>query len=90
IMALLAELKRETGMSMIFITHDIGLVAGIADRVMVMQNGQAVEQGELNQILDHPQHPYTQHLLHAVPHFARGQAARTDGKRNSEASVDPA
>ena len=39
IMALLAELKRETGMSMIFITHDIGLVAGIADKVMVMQNG---------------------------------------------------
>lgn len=84
IMALLAELKRETGMSMIFITHDIGLVAGIADRVMVMQNGLAVELGELNQILDRPQHPYTQHLLHAVPHFASGQAARTDGKRSSE------
>lgn len=86
IMALLAELKRETGMSMIFITHDIGLVAGIADRVMVMQNRLAVEQGELNQILNRPQHPYTQHLLHAVPHFASRQAARTDGKRSSKAA----
>ncbi|MBB6466970.1 peptide/nickel transport system ATP-binding protein/glutathione transport system ATP-binding protein [Aminobacter lissarensis] len=81
IMALLAELKRETGMSMIFISHDIGLVAGIADRVLVMQDGKVVEQGELSQILDKPQHPYTQHLLHAVPHFSSGTAARTDGAR---------
>ncbi|BCG81807.1 ABC transporter ATP-binding protein [Mesorhizobium sp. 113-3-3] len=90
IMALLAELKRETGMSMIFITHDIGLVAGIADKVMVMQNGQAVEQGELNQILDKPQHPYTQHLLQDVPHFARGSAARLDGQRDKGESKEPA
>ncbi|OEC95513.1 MULTISPECIES: ABC transporter ATP-binding protein [unclassified Rhizobium] len=86
IMALLAELKRETGMSMIFITHDIGLVAGIADKVMAMQAGQAVEQGELNQILDHPEHPYTRHLLHSVPHFASGQAARNDFHRDAAAS----
>ncbi|MGY5802531.1 ABC transporter ATP-binding protein [Rhizobium sp. LEGMi12c] len=89
IMALLAELKRETGMSMIFITHDIGLVAGIADKVMVMQAGQAVEQGELDQILDHPKHAYTQHLLHSVPHFAAGQAARTDFQRD-ETQAKPA
>ncbi|TPK76757.1 ABC transporter ATP-binding protein [Mesorhizobium sp. B2-4-18] len=90
IMALLAELKRESGMSVIFITHDIGLVAGIADKVMVMQNGQAVEQGELNRILDSPQHPYTQHLLHAVPHFASGRATRSDGQRDNGASAEPA
>ncbi|TPM29791.1 ABC transporter ATP-binding protein [Mesorhizobium sp. B2-3-5] len=90
IMALLAELKRESAMSMIFITHDIGLVAGIADKVMVMQNGQAVEQGELNQILDNPRHPYTQHLLHAVPHFANGRATRADGQRDKDASTEPA
>jgi peptide/nickel transport system ATP-binding protein len=90
IMALLAELKRETGMSMIFITHDIGLVAGIADKIMVMQAGEAVEQGELNQILDHPQHPYTQHLLHAVPHFASGRATRSDGRREKDKSGEPA
>jgi peptide/nickel transport system ATP-binding protein/glutathione transport system ATP-binding protein len=77
-------------MSMIFITHDIGLVAGIADRVMVMQNGQAVEQGELNQILDNAQHPYTQHLLQDVPHFANGSATRADGQRDTGASKEPA
>ena len=90
IMALLAELKRETGMSVIFITHDIGLVAGIADKVMVMQNGQAVEQGELNQILDRPRHPYTQHLLQDVPHFARGGATRADGQRDKDPHAEPA
>jgi peptide/nickel transport system ATP-binding protein len=90
IMALLAELKRETGMSVIFITHDIGLVAGIADKVVVMQNGQAVEQGELNQILDRPRHPYTQHLLQDVPHFARGGATRADGQRDKDPHAEPA
>ncbi|MBZ9964778.1 ABC transporter ATP-binding protein [Mesorhizobium sp. BR1-1-2] len=90
IMALLAELKQESGMSMIFITHDIGLVAGIADKVMVMQNGQAVEQGELNQILDRPQHAYTQHLLRDVPHFAHGRATRADRQRDKNARTGPA
>ncbi|ARO13887.1 peptide/nickel transport system ATP-binding protein [Ketogulonicigenium robustum] len=78
VMALLAELGRESGMGMIFITHDIGLVAAIADKVMVMQNGQAVEFGPLDLILDAPQHPYTQHLLRAVPHFENGDAVRRD------------
>ncbi|MER9233089.1 ABC transporter ATP-binding protein [Mesorhizobium sp. M0622] len=90
IMALLAELRQETGMSMIFITHDIGLVAGIADKVMVMQSGEAVEQGGLNQLLDDPQHPYTRHLLHAVPHFASGRATRKDARRKQEKGTEPA
>jgi peptide/nickel transport system ATP-binding protein len=81
IMALLAELREETGMAMIFITHDIGLVAGIADRIMVMQNGVAVEQDEADRVLDHPQHDYTRHLLRAVPHFNFGQAVREDSAR---------
>lgn len=90
IMALLAELKQQTGMSMIFITHDIGLVAGIADKIMVMQDGQAVEQGPLEQILDDPQHPYTRHLLHAVPHFSKGRAARRFGPRQTAPGAEPA
>lgn len=89
IMALLAELKRETGMSMIFISHDIGLVAGIADKVMVMQDGRVVEQGELGQILDSPRHPYTQHLLKAVPHFSSGSATRADGTRTAAKAAKP-
>ncbi|MDO1585321.1 ABC transporter ATP-binding protein [Rhizobium oryzicola] len=90
IMALLAELKRETGTGMIFITHDIGLVAGIADRVLVMQAGDVVEQGPLDQILDAPQHPYTQHLLKAVPHFAGGEAVRHDFRRVDALKQRPA
>ncbi len=89
IMALLAELKRDTGMAMIFISHDIGLVAGIADRVMVMQDGMAVEQGELGQVLDHPGHPYTRHLLHSVPHFRGGEAVRDDGGRGPATPARP-
>jgi peptide/nickel transport system ATP-binding protein/glutathione transport system ATP-binding protein len=81
IMALLAELRAEAGMSMIFITHDIGLVAGIADNIMVMQQGVAVEQGPLDSVIDHPQHEYTKHLLSAVPHFNGGKAVREDGAR---------
>ncbi|MBB4052984.1 peptide/nickel transport system ATP-binding protein/glutathione transport system ATP-binding protein [Devosia subaequoris] len=84
IMALLAELREETGMAMIFITHDIGLVAGIADRIMVMQNGVAVEQGETDAVLDNPQHDYTRHLLRAVPHFTSGKAVRKDGRRTEQ------
>ncbi|CAN7320505.1 ABC transporter ATP-binding protein [Devosia sp. Root413D1] len=79
IMALLAELREELGMAMIFITHDIGLVAGIADDIMVMQHGVAVEQGKLDSVLDNPQHDYTRHLLKAVPHFTSGSAVRSDG-----------
>ncbi|MBP2558434.1 ABC-type glutathione transport system ATPase component [Neorhizobium galegae] len=90
IMALLGELKRETDMGMIFITHDIGLVAGIADKVMVMQAGEAVEQGLLGDVLDQPKHPYTQHLLSAVPHFESGRAARSDFNREQSEAIVPA
>ena len=85
IMALLAELREETGMAMIFITHDIGLVAGIADRILVMQQGIVVEQNDTASVLNHPQHDYTKHLLQAVPHFTSGRAARRDGKRGDRA-----
>ncbi|MBL8594015.1 MAG: ABC transporter ATP-binding protein [Devosia sp.] len=87
IMALLAELREELGMAMIFITHDIGLVAGIADDIMVMQHGVAVEQGPLDAVLDNPQHDYTQHLLKAVPHFTSGNAVRNDSGTRSAAPI---
>ncbi|SFG62838.1 peptide/nickel transport system ATP-binding protein [Palleronia marisminoris] len=87
IMALLAELQRETGAGLIFITHDIGLVAGLADRVLVMQGGRAVESGPIDRVLDHPSHDYTRHLLDAVPHFRAGQAVRRDGTRDGRTSA---
>ena len=77
IVALLAQLRDEIGMSVIFITHDMGLVAEVADRVLVMRHGAVVERGDLDQVFDRPSHPYTRDLLDAVPHFRRGQAVRT-------------
>jgi oligopeptide/dipeptide ABC transporter ATP-binding protein len=67
ILALLAELKREQRMAMVLITHDLGIVAGVADRVAVMQAGSLIELGTVERVLKHPEHAYTQALLHAVP-----------------------
>ncbi|NKX43067.1 ABC transporter ATP-binding protein [Roseicyclus persicicus] len=67
ILELLAELKRDMGMSLLFITHDLGIVRRIADRVCVMQNGEIVEQGRTAEIFANPRHPYTQKLLAAEP-----------------------
>ncbi|MGR3271420.1 ABC transporter ATP-binding protein [Thalassococcus profundi] len=65
ILDLLGELKAAEDMSLLFITHDLGIVRKIADRVCVMQSGEIVEQGPTKQIFDAPQHPYTQMLLSA-------------------------
>ena len=67
IMKLLKELQKETGMSMILITHDIGLVAQMADRVMVMYAGQLVEEAPVKELFQNPKHPYTRALLDTVP-----------------------
>lgn len=67
IIELLKTLQREQGMSYLFITHDLGVVAEIADDVAVMFKGKIVEQGAVKQVLTAPSHPYTQQLLAAVP-----------------------
>ena len=67
IMKLLSELQKETGMSMILITHDIGLVANTADRVLVMYAGQIIEEASVKDLFEHPRHPYTRALLDTVP-----------------------
>jgi oligopeptide/dipeptide ABC transporter ATP-binding protein len=64
---LLREIQEETGLSIIFITHDFGIVAKMCDRVMVMYAGRAVETGSVRDIFNHPTHPYTQALLNSVP-----------------------
>jgi microcin C transport system ATP-binding protein len=65
ILDLLADLKSAEGLSLLFITHDLGIVRRIADRVCVMQGGEIVEQGQTADIFANPQHPYTQKLLAA-------------------------
>jgi len=67
ILDLIKKLQREFGASVIFITHDLGIVAEIADRVVVMQNGRVVEQNDTRAVFEAPSHPYTQRLLAAVP-----------------------
>ncbi|MFD2738203.1 ABC transporter ATP-binding protein [Sulfitobacter aestuarii] len=67
ILDLLKELKDSEGMGLLFITHDLGIVRRIADRVCVMQKGEIVEQGPTREIFDNPQHPYTKKLLSAEP-----------------------
>ena len=67
ILDLLKDLKDEMGMGLLFITHDLGIVRRIADRVFVMQKGVVVEEGPTAEIFDNPQHPYTRKLLSAEP-----------------------
>ncbi len=67
IIQLLKTLQREKGVSYLFITHDIAVVAEIADEVAVMYKGKIIEQGRVEQVLKQPQHAYTQQLLNAVP-----------------------
>ncbi len=75
ILQLLDELKQRSGMSMLFITHDLGIVRRIADRVCVMTRGKIVEAGPTERIFSNPQHEYTRHLLAAEP---KGKPPATD------------
>lgn len=73
IMELILELREELGMSVLLITHDMGLVAQMADRVLVMYAGQMIEQAQVLELFDHPAHPYTQALLRSVPGIRDGK-----------------
>ena len=71
ILELLANLRRELKLSLLFITHDLGVVAQIADRVIVMYSGRVVEEGPAKEVLRSPRHPYTEGLLRAAPRLTR-------------------
>lgn len=66
ILLLLRELQRELGMSVIFVTHDVGVACEVADRVAVMYAGRMVESGTVSEVMQHPQHPYTSGLLSSI------------------------
>jgi peptide/nickel transport system ATP-binding protein len=69
ILKLIRDIQRRKNMSVMFITHDFGVVAEIADSVVVMEKGHIVEQGSAGQVLQSPSHPYTRRLIAAVPHL---------------------
>ena len=75
ILTLLKSLQARYGMALLFITHDLGIVRKVADRVCVMTKGEIVEQGPVAEVFDRPQHSYTQHLLQAEP---KGRPAPAD------------
>jgi oligopeptide/dipeptide ABC transporter ATP-binding protein len=83
ILALIARLKDEYGMGLILITHDLGIVAEIADRVMVMYAGQCVEVGAVRSVFRAPQHPYTAGLLASIPAANRSRTARLSSIRGA-------
>ncbi|MFJ6019717.1 ABC transporter ATP-binding protein [Nocardiopsis alba] len=76
ILDLLDELRRDLGMALILVSHDLAVVAGSVDEVVVMRHGQAVERGDVRRVLSHPEHPYTQALLDAVPRVEVSRAQR--------------
>lgn len=76
ILDLMKDLQKKLGMAIIWITHDLGVIAGIADRVMVMYGGQIVEHAPVAQIFQAPQHPYTRALLQTIPRITGTREAR--------------
>ncbi|MCB1486744.1 MAG: ABC transporter ATP-binding protein, partial [Bauldia sp.] len=83
ILDLLARLKDEYRMAVILITHDLGVVAEIADRVLVMYAGQCVEYGRTRDVFHNPRHPYTAGLLAAMPSPDRPRVARLSSIRGA-------
>ena len=76
ILELIKELRQKLGMAIVWITHDLGVIAGIADRVMVMYGGQVVEQAPVRELFANPQHPYTRALLKTIPSLTGAREAR--------------
>ena len=98
ILELIKSIRHKLGMAIIWITHDLGVIAGIADRVAVMYGGQIVEHAPVRELFADPRHPYTQALLKTVPSI-RGErsnrlnsigGATTDHDRNSKNLFFPA
>jgi oligopeptide/dipeptide ABC transporter ATP-binding protein len=79
---LLKRLQRESGMAILFITHDFGVVARMCDRVAVMYAGRIVECGPVQRVFDNPSHPYTQALIASVPKItgATGRLTTIEGQ----------
>jgi oligopeptide/dipeptide ABC transporter ATP-binding protein len=89
ILELLANLRSELGLSMLFITHDLGVVAQVAGRVAVMYAGRIVEEGPVGEVLRAPRHPYTEGLLRAAPRLTREKLVPIPGTVPSLDALPP-
>ncbi|HXX15356.1 MAG TPA: ABC transporter ATP-binding protein [Candidatus Eremiobacteraceae bacterium] len=89
ILDLLDRLRRELNLALLFITHDLGVVAKVADRVAVMYAGRIVEQGPAQKVLEAPQHPYTRGLLAASPRLERAALTPIPGTVPRAAELPP-
>ena len=78
ILELLQELQEKEHMSIVLITHDLGVVASLSNRIAVMYGGRVMEEGVTDEIFYHPQHPYTRALLHAIPKPVTGVKERLE------------
>ncbi len=84
VLELLRDLQRQHGTSVILITHDMGVVAEMADRVIIMRNGRMVEQGKVADIFERPEVDYTRELLAAVPRMGTGAARQGSGEKTED------
>jgi peptide/nickel transport system ATP-binding protein len=89
ILNLLCDLRDELGLAYLFISHDIGVIAHVADRVVVMYRGSIVEEGEAQQVLRPPYHPYTELLLSSVPIIGKHRAPASAGETTERPSEVP-
>lgn len=90
ILKLMNDLQKELGMAILMITHDLGVVANMADEIVVMYHGRVMERGTLNDLFAAPKHPYLQALLRAVPRFDMAQGERLVPIREIKAQLDGA
>ena len=84
ILDLMRDLRHRLDSAIVLITHDMGVVADLADKIIVMKDGEIVEAGPIQKIFTEPEHPYTQQLLAAVPHLGVGQVELTDALVEAE------
>jgi oligopeptide/dipeptide ABC transporter ATP-binding protein len=89
ILELLAQLRRDLGLALLFITHDLGVVAQVADRIAVTYAGRIVEEGPSREVLEHPRHPYTAGLLRASPQLVRHKLEPIPGTVPSLTALPP-
>jgi peptide/nickel transport system ATP-binding protein len=89
ILELLAQLRRDLGLALLFITHDLGVVAQVADRIAVTYAGRIVEEGPAREVLERPRHPYTAGLLRASPQLVRHKLEPIPGTVPSLMALPP-